>query len=99
MPGTAAPAKPAAGKNAQQQGVRPQPFRVGVYETTTPDADVSLAISTAQQKLSTWKVSPNGWLSGIWNLFEAPAAGNSATVAFQPDSPFAAIFKVTFRDL
>jgi hypothetical protein len=94
----AAAKSPTGGKN-QPTVPRPQPFRVGVYETTTPDADVSLPITTSQQKLSTWKVSPNGWLSGIWNLFEAPASGNSASVAFQPDGPFSAIFKVTFRDL
>lgn len=92
-------AAPATGGKAQQPQVRPQPFRVGVYETSTPDADVSLLLTTGQQKLSTWKVSPNGWLSGIWSLFEAPTSANAATVAFQPDAPFSSIFKVTFRDL
>jgi hypothetical protein len=86
----------------QAQAARPQVFRVGVYETDTPDIDVTLAATEAswvQQKLGTFKISPNGWLAGIWCLFQMAVTGNAATVAFASDAPFSAIFKVTFRDV
>lgn len=89
--------------NAQQaQQARPQVFRVGVYETDTPDIDVTLAATESawvQQKLGTFKLSPNGWLAGIWCLFQMTVSANAATVAFASDAPFSAIFKVTFRDV
>ena len=47
-----------------------QVFRVGVYETDTPDIDVTLVSTAAAQKLGTFKISPNGWLADIWCLFE-----------------------------
>jgi hypothetical protein len=94
--GTAtAPAKPAAGpaKNAPP----PQVFRVGVYETDTPDIDVTLAATTAAQKLGTFKLSPNGWLSGIWCLFQLTVTGGTYTAS--GDNPWSGIQKVTFRDV
>lgn len=79
-----------------------QPFRVGVYETDVPDIDVTLAATSAtwvNQKLGTFKLSPNGWLAGIWWLFQMTVAGNAATVTFTGDDPFSLIFKVTFKDV
>jgi hypothetical protein len=93
-------AKPGQQQQAQQ---RPQVFRVGVYETDTPDIDITLAATAAnwvQQKLGTFKISPNGWLAGIWCLFQMSVTGNSTNVVtFTGDSPFSSIFKVTFRDV
>ena len=86
---------PAAAKTAQE-APRPQVFRVGVYETDTPDIDVTLVSTAAAQKLGTFKISPNGWLAGIWCLFE----GSGFTAgSFAGDQPFSGINKVTFRDV
>src|SRR5579871_3653330 len=74
----------------------PQVFRVGVYETDTPDIDVTLASSASVQKLGTFKISPNGWLSQIQCLFEL--TGYTAG-SFAGDQPFSGINKVTFRDV
>jgi len=74
----------------------PQVFRVGVYETDTPDIDTTLVSSAAVQKLGTFKISPNGWLAGIWCLFEG--TGYTAG-SFAGDQPFSGINKVTFRDV
>jgi hypothetical protein len=79
-----------------QDAPRPQVFRVGVYETDTPDIDVTLVSSAAVQKLGTFKISPNGWLSGIWCLFEGSGFTSGS---FAGDQPFAGINKVTFRDV
>jgi hypothetical protein len=79
---------------------RPQVFRVGVYETDTPDIDVSLLQSTsAVQKLGTFKLSPNGWLAGIWCMVQMVTSANAAAVTFTGDNPFSSINKVTFKDV
>jgi hypothetical protein len=91
---TATKQQPAQG--AAKNAPPPQVFRVGVYETDTPDIDVTLAATTAAQKLGTFKLSPNGWLSGIWCLFQGTgfAAG-----AYAGDAPWSGINKITFRDV
>lgn len=87
---------PDTATKAPQNAPRPQVFRVGVYETDTPDIDQTLVSSAAVQKLGTFKISPNGWLSGIWCLFE----GSGFTAgSFAGDQPFSGINKVTFRDV
>ena len=104
-PATAAP--PAARNGAAPKGngqaavvVPPQPFLVGAYDTTTPDIDQSLAQTAAAQKLGTFKISPNGWLSGIFCLFEMSVTGQATnSVSYSKDNPFSVIQKVTFRDL
>ena len=94
----AAPPKPGAPPqaNGQKNAPPPQAFRVGVYETDTPDIDVTLAATAAAQKLGTFKLSPNGWLSGVWCLFQ----GSGFTAAtYAGDQPWAGIQKITFRDV
>lgn len=92
---TAAPVKAPAG-NAQKNAPPPQVFRVGVYETDTPDIDVTLAATTSAQKLGTFKISPNGWLADIRCLFEITCTG---TPTYSGDNPWSGIQKVTFRDV
>jgi len=74
----------------------PQVFRVGVYETDTPDIDVTLVSSAAAQKLGTFKLSPNGWLAGGWCLFEGTGF---TTATYTGDNPWSGIQKFTFRDV
>src|SRR5437879_6359511 len=89
-------------KNQQQkQAPMPaQPFTVGVYETSTPDIDVTLVQTAAAQKLGTFKISPNGWLGGIYALCEMTVTANvTNSVSYNKDTPFSVIQKVTFRDV
>jgi hypothetical protein len=96
MAPTATATKPAMAGGGQKAPPPPQVFRVGVYETDTPDIDVTLAATAAAQKLGTFKLSPNGWLSGIWCLFQ----GTGFTAAtYTGDQPWAGIQKITFRDV
>lgn len=92
---------PKGGAPQQQKAAPPaQHFAVGVYETSTPDIDVSLAQTAAAQKLGTFKISPNGWLSGIYCLFEMTVSANvTNSVSYSGDNPFSVIQKVTFRDI
>lgn len=93
-------APPKAGQANQKAAPPPQPFTVGVYETSTPDIDVTLAQTTAAQKLGTFKISPNGWLAGIYCLFEMTITTNATnSVSYNKDNPFSVIQKVTFRDV
>jgi hypothetical protein len=91
---TAAPPKP--GTPAKGAAPPPQVFRVGVYETDTPDIDVTLAATAAAQKLGTFKLSPNGWLSGIWCFFQGTGFTGAS---YAGDQPWAGIQKITFRDV
>lgn len=92
-----APAGAAPAAGGKQAAPPAQVFRVGVYETDTPDIDVTLAATTAAQKLGTFKLSPNGWLAGIWCLFQLTVAGGTYTAS--GDNPWSGIQKVTFRDV
>jgi hypothetical protein len=96
MAGTATATKPAQQGQQKQAAPPPQVFRVGVYETDTPDIDVTLAATTSAQKLGTFKISPNGWLSQIRCLFEITCTG---TPSYSGDNPWSGIQKVTFRDV
>ena len=89
--------KPAAGTGQKQAAAPAQPFRVGVYDTDTPDIQVSLAGTTSAQKLGTFKISPNGWLSEIMCTFQGGSFTGSAVYA--GDQPFSGVQKVTFRDV
>jgi hypothetical protein len=94
-----APPRAQQGKQGQGQAQAPPPqvFRVGVYETDTPDIDVTLAATAAAQKLGTFKISPNGWLSGIWCFFQLTVTGGTYTAS--GDNPWSGIQKITFRDV
>jgi hypothetical protein len=100
MAGTATMNRPGTGtapQGGKQPAAPPQVFRVGVYETDTPDIDVTLAATAAAQKLGTFKISPNGWLSGIWCFFQLTVTGGTYTAS--GDNPWSGIQKVTFRDV
>jgi len=91
--------KAAPGQN-KAPAMPSQPFAVGVYETSTPDIDVTLAQTAAAQKLGTFKISPNGWLAGGYCLFEMTVSGNvTNSVSYSKDNPFSLIQKVTFKDV
>jgi hypothetical protein len=91
---TATTTKPGMGQKAPARP--PQPFRVGVYDTDTPDIQATLAATTSAQKLGTFKVSPNGWLSRIDCTFQLAITTSSTYVG---DQPFSGIQKVTFKDV
>lgn len=96
MPTEAPEKKPAAGKAA---AAPPQPFRVGAYENEQNDYDETVTMRTATTNFPNEIVEPNGWLRGMWFLFECVTAGNSANVAFNADAPQCAIDKITWKDV
>ena len=56
---TATATKPVAGAGQQKAQAPAQPFRVGVFDTDTPDIQVTLAATAAAQNVGTFKISPN----------------------------------------
>jgi len=92
MAPTKAPAKAAP-------AVASQPFRVGVYEQETNDYDEGKVMLTSDTSFPNYTLSPNGWLRGLWFMFQHTTSGNAATVAFKADGVFAAVKKVTFKDV
>lgn len=96
---TTAPA--AAGKHPGKQPAPPPPqvFRVGTFHQETNDYDNTITMTTGTVSWPIYTLSPSGWLSGLWCLFECVTASNSANVGYVADGPFSAINKVTFKDV
>lgn len=77
MTGTTPPAQV---QSNFRKGTQPTIGVSGTYNQT-------VTMTTATQPLATWFLPPNNILRGINLELVATAAGNSATVAFQPDAP------------
>jgi hypothetical protein len=90
---------PAMQQRKQAPVAPPQIFRVGTYAAETNDYDESKTMLTSDVNFPNYTLTPNGWLRGLWFLFECTTSGNSANVAFTADGPFSAIKKVTFKDV
>lgn len=88
----------AGGRNGKAAPQPSRPFVAGTRRIDEPDYDVTVTMTTSAQDLTNYEVSPNGFLSGLFVLVEAVAAGNAAVVAFQADGPFAALSNVNFAD-
>lgn len=90
---TAAPAKP--GGQAPALG----PFRSGTQNTVLATGYVQTkTLTAATQDLPQWQIPPNNIIRCIYLEVTALAAGNSATVAFQPDAPLNIFSTLNFAD-
>lgn len=83
----------------QKAAAVPQVFRVGTYASEQNDYDQTVTMATSERNFPSEVVEPNGWLRGMWFIFDCVTAANAATVAFQADGPFSAISKITFKDV
>ncbi len=90
---------PAMQQKQQAPVAPPQVFRVGTYSAETNDYDESKTQLTSDVNFPIYTLTPNGWLRGLWFLFEMTTASNSADVAFTADGPFSAVKKITFKDV
>lgn len=95
-----AAAPPKEGKAAPPP-MPPQVYRAGVYEQETNDYDEikTMLSATSTVNYPKYTLTPNGWLRGLWCMFECVTAGNSANVAYAADGPFSAVNKITFLDV
>lgn len=94
-----APAKAPAG-NGKQVQIAVRPFPAGTREVDKATYDPGArALTATTQDLPSYECDPNGFLRGAYILVESVAAGNAATVAFQPDAPLNAIDTITYNDV
>lgn len=86
---------PAAGSKAPVLG----PFRGGTQPTVRQTGfSQTVTLSAATQPLADYEIAPTNILRCIYIEVTATAAGNAATVAFQPDAPLNVLQTVNFQD-
>lgn len=97
---TATKAAPASGSGNSKAPVVLKPFKIGVQDVDDEAYDLSVTLSAANQQNLTpqYEVPSTGFLNGVYVLVEAVAAGNSASVAFTANGPFAVLASLTFTD-
>lgn len=96
---TQAPAqKPGAKGNAAQPPPANRPFRAGVQSMEDPQYDVTISTTAGTQDLPDFNLNGDGFLRGVYMLFQATTAANAATVTFAQNGPFNAVDTVQFLD-
>lgn len=95
----AAPPASASGSKGQQPQLVTRPFRAGTFRTLVQDGyQQSVVLSANTQTLPQYSPTPNAYLRGLWLQVDIVAAGNAATVAFQPDAPWISLSQIVFAD-
>lgn len=94
--------RPAAGAkpNAKAQATQPapRPFRAGVQSMEDAQYDNSYTFTASTHKMPAFTLNGDGFLRGVWCLFEMVTAGNAATTTFAQNGPFNSIDTVQFLD-
>lgn len=92
---------PAAKNGKKEAPVLTRPFRVGVQSHEENNYDKSLTQTASTQDFDVFEIPPQGFLRGIYMMFEGTASTNVATVAYavgQLDAPFNAIDTIVLED-
>lgn len=92
---------PAAKNGKKEAPVLTRPFRVGVQSHEENNFDKSLTQTASTQDFDVFEIPPQGFLRGIYMMFEGTASTNVATVAYavgQLDAPFNAIDTIVLED-
>lgn len=103
MAPTATMQRPAQGKGKgdPKAVAPPRPFRVGVQSHEENNYDNTLTQSASTQDYPVFEIPPQGFLRGIYVMFEGTSLTNIATVAYatgQLDAPFNIIDTITLED-
>lgn len=92
---------PAKKNGAKDAPVLTRPFRVGVQSHEENNYDKSLTQTASTQDFDVFEIPPQGFLRGIFQVFEGTASTNAATVAYaagQLDAPFNIIDTIVLED-
>jgi hypothetical protein len=95
--GTQVPAQKPTGK-AQAAPPPARPFRAGVQSMEDAQYDNSYQLTAGTHDMPDFNLNGDGFLRGIWCLFEGVTAGNAATVTFAQNGPFNVIDTIQFLD-
>lgn len=88
--------KPASGKAAP---VQPRSFICGSRKNDKPDFDQTILLTTVEQRLQPYQISPSGYLRGVYLIAENTAVNTTVTsVAYAEDAPFNVFSAVRFLD-
>lgn len=88
------------GNGNNEQPVMPRAFIVGSRNNDKPDFDQgSITLTTSEQRLNAYQISPSGYLRGVWLLVENTAVNTTdTTVAYEEDGPFNVLSSIRFLD-
>lgn len=92
---------PAKGKNGEKPVAPPRPFRVGVQSHEENNYDQTLTQTASTQDYPVFEIPPQGFLRGIYLIFEAFSTNSAATAAYasnQLDAPFNIIDTIVVED-
>jgi hypothetical protein len=94
------PTATAEKKNGKAAPAMPRSFIVGSRKNDKRDYDSgNVLLTTAEQQLDDYQISPSGYLRGVLLLVENTAVSTTAvTVAYQEDGPFNALSVIRFLD-
>lgn len=95
---TQAPAAPGRGGNGEAPPVMPRSFIVGSRRNDKPDFDQTITLTTAEQRLNAYQLSPSGYLRGIYLLVQNTAVNVTTSVAYAEDGPFNVLSSIRFLD-
>lgn len=92
-----APAQKPSGK-AQAAPPPPRPFRAGTQSMEDAQYDNSFTLTAGTHKMPDFLLNGDGFLRGIWCLYEMVTSSNAATVTFAQDGPFNVVDTIQFVD-
>lgn len=86
--------------NGKQAPMMPRAFIAGSRKNDRDSGfDQTIALTTAEQSLRTYQVTPTGYLRGIWVIVEGTAVNTTAsTVAYNENGPFNVLSRVRVLD-
>lgn len=92
-------AAPTNTKEGKAAPVQPRSFIVGSRKNDKPDFDQTIVLSTVEQRLNPYQISPSGYLRRVNLIVENTAVNTTVTtVAYQPNGPFAVLSSIRFLD-
>lgn len=94
-----APAGSRAKSGDKAAPVMPRSFIVGSRKNDKPDFEQTITLTTAEQRLNPYQISPSGYLRGVYLLVENTAVNTTGTtVAYNENGPFNVLSSVRFLD-
>jgi hypothetical protein len=88
------------GQNGQKAApVQPRSFVAASRKNDKPDFEQSIALTTGEQRLNQYQISPSGYLRGVYITAELTAVNTTVTtVAYNEDGPFNVFSSLRFLD-
>lgn len=91
--------KARTGAGGKAAPVMPRSFICGSRKNDKPDFDQTIVLSTLEQRLQNYQISPSGYLRGVYLVCENVAVNTTVTsVAFNENGPFNVLSSIRFLD-